>query len=197
MRAHIECINNKKEREAVEERKRTEQVSIHRVNDIQCYTKTLFKVRDSNRTPLVVSTLQNPIDTQDCVACMGWDNEEMNNVWVRSIDKINSHTLNWLSDARASYRKTYERSIELQEPWVMNLMLDEDEDPSDPWPHHFDPEYDFLFGAVGPGLPLSVWEGHKVLKDLDNLPPQIRQVLEDHYHAEVDRIQSEAVAEKS
>lgn len=56
----------------------------------------------------------------------------------------------------------------------MNLMLDEDEDSSDPWPHHYDPEYDFLFGAVGPGLPLTVWEGHKVLKDLNLIPEQIK-----------------------
>lgn len=57
MRAHIERISSKKEREAVEERKRNERVTIHRVNDIQCYGKTLLKVRDAGRTPLVVSTL--------------------------------------------------------------------------------------------------------------------------------------------
>lgn len=76
----------------------------------------------------------------------------------------------------------------------MNLMLDEDEDSSDPWPHHYDPEYDFLFGAVGPGLPLTVWEGHKVLKDLNLIPEQIKEVLEKHYSEECERVAAEQAA---
>ena len=111
MRAHIDRISSKKEKEAIEERKRNERVTVHRVTDIQAYGKTLHKVRDSGRTPLVVSTLQNPIDTQDCVISMGWDPSEMNNVWLRTIAQENTHMLKWLSEVRSGYRLAYERSL--------------------------------------------------------------------------------------
>ena len=191
MKAQIDRMSSKKQREAVEERKRNERMSLHRVTDIQCYVKTLFSVRDGGRTPLVVSTLQNPIDTLDCIISMGWNMSDMQNLWLRSSAKFNTHTLKYLSEARSGYRNAYEECLTRHEPWVFNLILDEDEDPQDPWPHHYDPEYDFLFGAVGPGLPMTVWEGHKVLKDLDTVPPQVRQVLEDYYNSEVERAQIE------
>jgi len=170
MRAQVDRMSSKKQKEAVEERKRNERVSIHRVTDIQCYGKTLHKVRDNCRTPLIVSTLQNPIETQDCVISMGWDMRDMHNVHLRSAAKANTHTLKFLSRARSNYRKVYEECLKRRESWVLNIILDEDEDGSDPWPHHYDPEYDFLFGAVGPGLPETVWEGHKVLKNIDLVP---------------------------
>ena len=74
-------------------------------------------------------------------------------------------------------------------PWVMNLLLDLDEDPEDPqWPHHYDPDYDFLFGTVGPGLPETVWEGHSIFNSLTTVPSQVQQRLVQHYQSEVDRV---------
>lgn len=73
IRAQMDRVASRKQNEAVQERKRNEQMSVHRVTDIQMYGNVLNKVRDSGRTPLVVSSLQNPIETTDCIMSMGWD----------------------------------------------------------------------------------------------------------------------------
>ena len=70
----------------------------------------------------------------------------------------------------------------------MNLLLDLDFDPDQPWPHHYDPDYDFLFGKVGPGLPQTVWEGHTIFNSLDTVPAQIKPRLMQHYNDEVERV---------
>ena len=74
----------------------------------------------------------------------------------------------------------------------MNLILDEDEDPeNDVWPHLYDPQYDFLFGKVGPGLPWNVWEGHKAFATIDDVPDHLKQSLQDYANMELERKFSE------
>ena len=155
-------IEQRKVNEAIEERKRNEKVNIHRVKDIQAYHRILDKVREQGRTPLVVSSLQNPIETGDLIMSMGWDMDVMKNIWLRTASFLNNNSLNWLRNTRAAYRKTYEECLQTGEPWVMNLILDEDEEAVQPWPHQYDPGYDFLFGNCGPGLPSTVWEGKHI-----------------------------------
>ena len=120
---------------------------------------------------------------------MGFNESNVRNVYLRTAAKLNNCTLNWLREARSGYRKHYEACLENQMPWVMNLLLDLDEDPEDPqWPHHYDPDYDFLFGTVGPGLPETVWEGHSIFNSLTTVPSQVQQRLVQHYQSEVDRV---------
>ena len=113
----------------------------------------------------------------DLIASMGWEESVVRNVNLRTKAKFNDHSLNWLREARSGYRVHYENCLEQQQPWVMNLLIDMDFDPDDPWPHHYDPDYDFLFGSVGPGLPKTVWEGHTIFNSLSTVPAQIQPHL--------------------
>lgn len=61
---------------------------------------------------------------------------------------------------------------------MVNLLIDDDEDHNEPWAHHYDPDFDYLFGAAGPGLPETVWEGHKIFNSLETVPPALKNVLE-------------------
>ena len=63
---------------------------------------------------------------------MGFDQEAIRNVYLRTAAKFNNCTLNWLREARSGYRVHYEECLENQMPWVMNLLIDDDEDPEDP-----------------------------------------------------------------
>lgn len=166
-------------------------MTVRRVTDIQNYSKVLAEVRDAGRTPLVVSSLQNPIETMDLVVSMGWEMNAMRNVNLRTVARMNTHALGWLREQRANLRTSYENCLEQMQPWIMNLLLDEDENPEDPWPHMYDPDLDFLFGKVGPGLPETVWEGHKIFKSMELLPECVKARIEENYQMEVQRRQSE------
>lgn len=142
-------------------------------------------MRQSGRTPLVVSCLQNPIETLDLIISLGFDLNLMKNIWMRKVAVMNPHALAWLRETRHRYREEYDSCIENLKPWVMNLILDEDEEGDEPWPHHYDPDFDFLFGKAGPGLPETVWEGHKLLENLDTLPLPLQHALSSHYEMEL------------
>ena len=124
----------------------------------------------------------------DLIESMGWDESVIRNVNLRTKAKFNNFTLNWLREARSGYRAHYENCLEQLEPWVMNLLIDLDFDPDRPWPHHYDPDYDFLFGKVGPGLPETVWEGHTIFNSLATVPVQIRPRFMEHFNSEVERV---------
>ena len=94
----MDRIAQRKQNEAVEERKRNESMSIHRVTDIAAYTKTLFDVRQGGRTPLIVSCLQNPIETMDLVVSMGHDEDVSRNIFLRTVAKYHTHALSWLRE---------------------------------------------------------------------------------------------------
>ena len=123
----------------------------------------------------------------DLVVCMGWDLTSMRNIWLRTVAKLHTHALGWLREQRSSHNSYYEECLENMQPWVLNVILDDDEEGSEPWPHHYDPDFDFLFGKAGPGLPETVWEGHKIFASLDSIPPQLEQPLWDHYQSELER----------
>ena len=129
----------------------------------------------------------------DLIISMGHDLNAMKNIWLRTAAKLNSHALAWLREARSNHREEYDRCIENMRPWVMNLILDEDEETEEPWPHHYDPDFDFLFGKAGPGLPETVWEGHKLLNSVDTVPLPLKQALSSHYEMELERHHSEKV----
>ena len=135
IRAQVDRVSQRKEKETVEERKRNEQMSVHRVTDIQMYTQVLHDVRDAGRTPLVVSSLQNPIPVTDCIMSMGWEESLNRNVWMRSAAKINTHAMVMLHEMRFSYLQSYQQHLEEQCPWVTILILDENDNEDDIWPH--------------------------------------------------------------
>lgn len=191
IRATMDRIAQRKQKEAVEERKRNERMSVHRVTNIQAYAEKLYEVRQNGRTPLVVSCLQNPIETMDLIVSIGHDPSVMKNIWLRTAAKMNTHALAWLREARSNHRDMYEQCIEECQPWIMNLIIDEDEEGEEPWPHHYDPDFDFLFGKAGPGLPETVWEGHKLLNNVDTVPLPVKQALANHYEMEVERQRQE------
>jgi hypothetical protein len=102
---------------------------------------------------------------------MGWEDSLNKNVWMRTAGKLNTHAMALLHEMRFSYLQSYQQHLDEQVPWVTNLILDEDEDESDPWPHSYDPDLDFMFGKNG--LPETVWEGHKIFRELETLPESL------------------------
>ena len=166
-------------------------MSVRRVADIAQYPQVLREVREAGRTPLVVSSLQNPIETLDCIEAMGWGDDVVRNVWLRTVAKVDTHALAWLRDTRSGHREHYEYCLQYSQPWVVNVLLDDDEDDSEEWPHHYDPDFDFLFGKAGPGLPSTVWEGHKIFNSIDTVPAELLVSLKEHLDMEMARKHSE------
>lgn len=140
----------------------------------------LEQVRENGRTPLIVSSVHNPIETVELISSLGWHPEMVRNVWLRTAGQHNSHSLNWLREQRINYSTYYFECLENITAWNMNLILDEDEKGAKPWPHQYDPDYDFLFGC-GPGLPETVWRGKHIFQKIENCPPVIMEALEYHY----------------
>ena len=108
---------------------------------------------------------------------------------MRTAAKYNTHAMTMLHEMRFTFLSGYQQSLEEQTPWVTNLILDEDEDPSDPWIHQYDPDLDFMFGKNG--LPQTIWEGHKIFKSLQTLPEPLHQPLIEYFNSEVERINHE------
>ena len=109
---------------------------------------------------------------------MGNDEEITRNVWLRTADRFNDHSLGWLRETRSGYHNYFTDCLENEQPWVMNLLLDENEEDSEPWEHQYDPEHNFLFGKVGPGLPDTVWRGNWTFNSIENLHPIIKEKCE-------------------
>ena len=87
-------------------------MTVRRATDIKLYEKALLDVRKAGRTPLVVSTIQNPIDVMDLIDNMGFDESVVRNVNLRTKAKFNDATLNWLRQTRSGYRVHYENCLE-------------------------------------------------------------------------------------
>ena len=73
----------------------------------------------------------------------------------------------------------------------MNILLDDERDGDEPWPHVYDPDIDMFFGKYG--LPQEVWKGKAIFDSIDTCPSQIRGHLDKYYESEYARIQEEAM----
>ena len=51
--------------------------------------------------------MQNPIETMDLIANMGWEMDEIRNIWLRTFSLLNMNALNWLKSCRSDYNKFY------------------------------------------------------------------------------------------
>jgi len=65
-------------------------------------------------------------------------------------------------------RAQYEESLATKEPWLLQVILDENEDGEAQWVRNYDPDVDLLFGKAG--LPTEVWSGKAIFANTVDCP---------------------------
>ena len=90
--AEVDALVNRIERrkgdEEIEARKQSEQCAVRRVVGVGQYRAALDQIRESGRTPLVISSLQFPVSTGDMIAQTGLDPEITNNAFLKTLGKL-------------------------------------------------------------------------------------------------------------
>ena len=110
--------------------------------------------------------------TGDLIAQTGVDPSIARNAFLKTLGKAcqgqQLSSSAFIAKLRNDYREDYLGALERCEPWVMNILLDDEQEDEEPWPHVYDPDIDIFFGKYG--LPQEVWKGKSIFDSIDTCP---------------------------
>lgn len=86
--AQMKRIERRKADEEADAKKQAEKCSVKRVVGVGQYHGALDQIRESGRTPLVISSLQFPVPTADMIAQAGVDPTISNNAFLKTLGRL-------------------------------------------------------------------------------------------------------------
>ena len=141
--------------------------------------RTLQAVRDSGRTPLVLSSKELTPTINDIAHCQQ-NVQTANFVFLRKLGlAFENNDFAGVEAHRTQLREQYEHSLVTLTPWNLQVLLDVDSDDGEVWDKNYYPDLNMLFGKYG--LPQAVWHGKDIFKSAQTCPDAIKQHLEEHF----------------
>jgi hypothetical protein len=145
------------QREAVQAQiKECEKIKIHRVRNVTELQPAVQAIRDAGRTPVLISTNENPIEINEIQVTM---NESQEALDLRMLVSQIADRSQWYT-FRINQRQQYLEQIAMGEPAVCHMIVDESAH-QEHWEHHYDPDLlCFIFGRGG--IPMEAWRGNQI-----------------------------------